>query len=140
MRSRIVTRYYCDFCKKAGFVRKWIVKHERACTANPNRICGVCEMMDFSPEPLAQLIELTKFLAVPLAVGAEGDGLLTLDIGGLNTVRVVAGGCPACVLAALRQSNVYCSDFDYKKEMAPVLAKCNEEREYEMNQFRSSYG
>lgn len=42
MRAMKRWRYYCDHCRKVGGSRSAMEKHERGCTANPARICGVC--------------------------------------------------------------------------------------------------
>lgn len=38
MREKTVKRFYCDFCRKAGFKRKQIETHERHCYRNPKRV------------------------------------------------------------------------------------------------------
>jgi hypothetical protein len=35
-------RYYCDHCKKVSGLRTAMAKHEKGCTLNPARECGVC--------------------------------------------------------------------------------------------------
>lgn len=65
MRSRRITRtrHYCDFCEAAGRLKGFwtktaAVKHERGCTANPDRICGLCEsaIPTLEQKPIAALI------------------------------------------------------------------------------------
>jgi hypothetical protein len=34
-------RYYCDHCGKAGGSKWHMANHERGCTANPDRVCGM---------------------------------------------------------------------------------------------------
>jgi hypothetical protein len=77
-----VNRYYCDFCKKGGCSGGHIAKHERSCTRNPNRVCGVCREAHLEQKPTADLLAALK------ANGVEG-------------VQAVASGCPACVMAAI---------------------------------------
>lgn len=79
-------RYYCDFCKKSGASAGHMKKHEKSCTANPNRICGFCGF----PTDVKSL------------VSALGDG----DNEGVKRLREEAEGCPACMLSAIRQSGL----------------------------------
>lgn len=60
-----------------------MVRHERGCTLNPHRACGVCK----NSEP--DIVALS-------GVALTGDIAKLLD---------AADGCPACVLAAIRQAN-----------------------------------
>lgn len=75
-------RYYCEFCKKSGASGGWIAKHERGCTRNPDRICGMCDKAGCEQHTIQEL----------LAVLEEGGAVKTLAF---------AAGCPACVVAAI---------------------------------------
>lgn len=33
--------YYCDFCRKYRLRRASMIVHEKCCTLNPNRVCGL---------------------------------------------------------------------------------------------------
>ena len=119
MRQAKRWRYYCDFCKKVSGRRSAMERHEKGCTMNPNRVCGVGDKWKGGcvatvPELLAELAEK-----------------------GYPALRNLAEECPACILAALRQSTAIISDqdasdgrydFDYKKEMENVWRDVNEER------------
>lgn len=114
MRKKRVWRYYCDFCKHAKC--RSVEKHEAHCTANPNRLCGMCKWDRKEPKPIAELkAALTK---------------------GLETLRQVTQ-CPACILAAIRQSGStsYEYEFDYRAEgeayWGNLQAKWQREAEYE---------
>lgn len=98
MRSKRITRtrHYCDFCeaegrKKGFWSRPSIEKHERGCTANPNRICGICEQGDLRQRPIAELIA---------CISTDKPDC------GMADLRKLSDGCPACILAGLRQSNI----------------------------------
>lgn len=82
MRTRTVKRYYCDHCKKAGLSRFHMEKHERGCTANPNRVCGMCQLVDGPNATLPELLDAARI--------------------GLTELRSTALGCPACMLAGIR--------------------------------------
>lgn len=87
MKMAMRPRYYCDFCKKVGGNPASMKKHEASCTNRPDRVCGMCsqEGHEQAQTPLNALI--------PLAVAGDIDGL-----------RKAANGCPACMLAAIRQA------------------------------------
>lgn len=75
-------RYYCDFCKKSGAAGGHIAKHERGCTKNPGRECGMCKIAKLEQKPVAEL-------------------LAALNDGGLPAVTELAQHCPACILSAI---------------------------------------
>jgi hypothetical protein len=79
MRTVMRPRYYCDHCKKANGSPSAMKRHERGCTANPSRQCGVCGF----PTDYEKLI--------PIAM--SGD---------IKALEESAEGCPACMLAAIR--------------------------------------
>ena len=89
MITKKVNRYYCEFCRKGGQVKHCIQKHENGCTANPNRACGMCLHAGLTQRPMA---ELTK----PVAEGKWG----------IEELHKATEGCPACMLAAIRQSGI----------------------------------
>jgi len=124
MRERKVTRLYCDHCNKGGFQRPAMAKHERGCTNNPNRVCRVCECGGIDAKPLAELIAFAK-----TAVDANGfEGILSDQQEA--KLREMAGDCPCCLLATLRQSSVVMHDFDFAKEMKAFWKMYNEEHGY----------
>lgn len=132
MRKRQVWRYYCEYCKKAGCSGGHMARHEAGCTANPNRVCGVCRIAGLTAAPLAQLIAFCRSKAT-WDVAQPEDGPLhgSVDKAALDELRSLAGGCPVCMFAALRQSNVYASKdhFDMKAELAAIWSEVNAERE-----------
>lgn len=83
MRSVMRMRHYCDFCTKQTGTKQSMLKHEARCTANPNRKCGMCEMLGEVQKPISELIEAYET--------------------GFNALRKAANECPACILAAQRQ-------------------------------------
>jgi hypothetical protein len=89
MRKVMRWRYYCDHCKRAGGSAAHIAKHERGCTNNPSRVCGLCAK---SGNGISQ--------PVSLLVAALGIG----DDAGMKALRDLCDDCPACILAALRQT------------------------------------
>ena len=126
-------RYYCDHCKKAGGSKHHMRKHEERCTMNPNRVCGMCRMLEEVQSDIGDMI------------AAIGPYMPHSDWGdeALCRLRDSANGCPACMLAAIRQANVtytlreewgpdywfpnkeeqvrFHFKFDFKKEAADVV-------------------
>jgi hypothetical protein len=99
---RIRTRWYCDYCEKGFWTRSSAEKHNHSCTLNPLRICGFCINCRIDQKPLTTLravLSQTK-----------------LDRG-VAELRELAKGCPACMYAALRQSDVsWLGHFEFKAE------------------------
>ncbi len=102
-------------------------KHERGCTKNPARVCGMCIVGTGAPSShtMQRLIEI-------LGNGSPEK---------MKELRRETDNCPACILAALRQgsptwwaddvnrsvdnSHV---DFDFKKEAAEFWREVNAEK------------
>ena len=129
-------RYYCDFCKKSGGRKDAIVKHERGCTARPDRVCGLCEHCgELQPE----MIVLTEFIDsyckdlprydnyADISAGHDelavsGDKLDPM----VEELDKLANNCPACMLAALRQAETETwSNFSFKAELDEWWAEEN---------------
>jgi hypothetical protein len=121
-----VWRYWCDYCGKAGLSGGHMKNHELHCTKNPNRYCRMCHIIEFDAKPLPDLLEIMK----PAINGWEDsewafegktyneEKMKEILADCMKRLREAADGCPACILAAIRQSNipVPCTDFDFKKE------------------------
>lgn len=128
MRKKKVWRYWCEHCGKGGCGGHAIGKHERACIRNPARTCGMCRVAEGEQKPMADLIA-------------------SLVAGGLQELRQAAGGCPACMLAAIVQERLgrgiktlaqlsspeayeeeagRYGEFDYKKERDAFWRDANE--------------
>lgn len=75
--------HYCDHCKKSTGTKPAMVKHEKACTANPERVCSMCK----------RLGEVQ--LSIPDLQAAYTKGF--------NALREACHDCPACILATERQ-------------------------------------
>ena len=128
MKTKRVNRYYCDFCKKSGCSAPHMKKHEERCTMNPERICGVCPLVDAVQGPLAPLVAMFPSPVDHVATGPDFDESFTHAVSeALKAVRAAANNCPACVFAALRQADMALSatDFDWTKEMKVVWDEAN---------------
>ena len=135
MKAKKKWRYYCDFCKKVGGSKPGMERHELRCTANPNRVCGMCVALDQTQPkiqdlldslPTLQELELPHGTIFSFRVLAEGHAYNVPDI---KKLRLVSGGCPACMLAALRQrglTEIIDKDvFDYQKECSEAWKEVN---------------
>ena len=109
MRTKRVNRYYCDYCKKSGCSKYHMERHEMFCTMNPNRECRMCALVDEPQPDLAELIALLP--TASWEQESEDNGLLSYDFhdaldGAMVKLKEAANGCPACMLAALRQTGI----------------------------------
>lgn len=142
MKVKKVNRYYCDHCKKSGCSAHHIRKHEKGCTLNPERECGMCKMVDSSGQrPLAELMALLPDIThTKNRFGFEclsEEMRATLDAA-FASLREATGNCPACILAAIRQryhEKPYLFEFDFKKEVKEVWDNINEANTDSHNEY-----
>jgi len=106
MRAYRSWRYRCDYCKKAGGSKFHMAKHEKGCTARPDRICGICDKDGLWQKTSAEIVNI-------------------LDTEGFNAMKKYVHNCPACILAGLRQTKLDNGDnegrrhdWDFKKAIA----------------------
>ena len=99
MRKAQRWRYYCDHCDKSGGSGGHMAKHEAACTANPNRVCGFCGQ----DRPVAELMVI---------LGAGGAAWKS----GMAALRLETQNCPGCMLATIRQSSFHFPAADKAEE------------------------
>lgn len=126
-------RYYCDYCKKSGGSKHHMEDHERSCTMNPNRDCSMCLYTGGFDSGLAEMVAIIKsrITSFESDYGYEvwkiADGETEGSI--IAKIRDISG-CPACILAAIRQSGVpfLFESFNYKKERDDVWKEVNIEK------------
>ena len=98
MRKKQVWRYFCEFCKKSGCSGGHLRRHEETCTANPARACRMCRPgVAVLDPPTAKLVAI---LTEP------GENTTEAWEEKMERLRDLAQECPACILAAIRQSGV----------------------------------
>jgi hypothetical protein len=91
MRTKKVTRYYCDFCSKSKATKVSMARHESVCYFNPTRCCVTCGQENHAGQ-------------LPQTNVAENRD--RLDKFGFDVDRLYeAIKCPTCVLAAVLQEN-----------------------------------
>ena len=126
MKRKKVWRYYCDHCKKSGCSGGWISRHEKRCTANPDRVCGFCRLADIDQVPIHVL---TDTIHDEMAV-SEPISVAEAAANAVKALRDKTEGCPACILAAIRQSGLRPGviNFDFKSEAAAWFSCYNNEQ------------
>jgi hypothetical protein len=106
--------YYCEHCRRHGLSRAAMAKHEAGCTMNPVRVCrwridghsDGTKQMDMAP--IAQGVSYRAF---------HSGGFLSAE--DIDWLRSELDGCPACMLAALRQSDV--AEFHYDARSGTIF-------------------
>lgn len=118
MRSKPSTRYYCDFCNKGGNSASAMSRHEKHCTMNPARECRMCALVENEQRPMPDLVACLSPLLLPEILSLEDHLWQRESQKCMALLRESAGGCPACILAAIRQGGLvsYMVDFDWDKE------------------------
>ena len=104
MQEKLVKRYTCDFCRKKKYAKGAMAKHEKHCTLNPNRECGMCKIAGRAsptPDELAGLIAM--FPLDKFDFSNSGQSIL---LGLWPTMADSLHDCPACIMAVLRQANI----------------------------------
>ena len=140
MRRKKVWRFYCEFCKKSGCSGGHISKHEKRCTNNPDRFCGMCKMQDLKQPSLQDMKALlpnpdTYAKQSEYGIGVEYVGLDVAVEEVMEKFREAAGFCPACIMAALRQKGIpvpLVTSFNFTAECKEWWAEFNEaNRDYD---------
>ncbi len=119
MKTKKVSRYYCDFCGKGGCGAGHMKKHERGCTLNPDRQCGLCALFEEG-----QVIYADLDAALNKDIVAGGEGVMKLE-----NLRDASRNCPLCILSTLRLSKEnegsMENDFNFKNEIDAFWADYN---------------
>jgi hypothetical protein len=136
-----VNQYQCEFCGKRGLSASHMTKHEKRCTMNPGRICGMCGMV----EQKNDVRELMAILPNPVLM-AQNEYEESMDIFHLENVkeievvllklREVSGNCPACIMAALRQKKIpipAITAFNFTKECQAFWHEWNEKNNKQLD-------
>jgi hypothetical protein len=113
MITKRVNRYYCEYCKKANCCAPAMKRHEERCTLNPHRKCGMCKLMDKEQPPMAFLLTVVNAFNIreEEITGPGINGNITwkewvIPKSFTEDLERAAEGCPACMLAAIRQSKI----------------------------------
>lgn len=144
MTEKTKTVFYCDFCRKHGLSRRAMEKHELYCTMNPNRRCR-WYLNDYYPS--ARMLSsgsdtthrMRRGLPRWVRIFALADEYTPPEEREkfMARLREHALGCPACMLAAIRQSGVDTwrirgdGGWDYEREVQRFRKEEREHWEYE---------
>lgn len=125
MRVKKMNRYYCDYCPKANCSSGAMRLHEKHCTANPERECRMCRrrMRALGIEMTRPYIGLAilKELVPDAAKNPECSMYSDHQFDEVMApVLKAAWGCPACLLAVVRQMEL-CVFFDYKERTKMIF-------------------
>jgi len=141
MLTKIKKVYYCEHCGRHRLTPNSIEKHEKGCTANPNRVCGVCECATTMKDLLAKYEGRFGIYVETNSLGYESRSArwarepVTLD-----ELRTDTDGCPVCMLAVIRQCDLNnspgeFSTFDYQTEHRQYWQEKNDLYEHEMEYY-----
>ena len=140
--------YYCEYCNKHGLSAGSMSKHEKHCTANPDRECRLCGNSINVGEVAKKLSSRFKLVDHPeenihkfITIKVEWIGeKITMD-----ELDDLSECCPICKLAIMRQSKLthwVFSDtelrFHYLEELKDFWADKNRE-EQEREEMREMY-
>lgn len=134
--------YYCDFCKKKGLSAPVIARHEKHCTANPDRECKPCkESRDIKTfiEKLKSRFEIKE--TIDQYTGFTNQEVIWKGYP-ITLIEILefTDECPNCTLAVLRQTKLNYSVFNLKYDYQTSLKewwkeKNNEEYGAEMRSY-----
>lgn len=114
MKTKRVLRYWCDHCNKSGGRKDAMIKHEKHCIKNPQRICRMC------------IANNSKQLSIDELVNILNDE-------GLDKLKEKTKNCPACILAAIVKSKRYDlsekARWNFKEEVNKFWERKNNEEE-----------
>lgn len=147
-------RYYCDHCKKVSGARTSMEKHEKGCTLNPGRDCGICGFLNTGGAALVDLMavlpDAAKFKRMESwdageEYGGSGEYEVVDDEGlreavhaVLPKLRELTEDCPACILAALRQRGIpvpVVTDFKWSDEFKAAQERMHAHRDEQEGRY-----
>ena len=128
--------YYCEHCKKHGLSAPHIARHEKGCTNNLTRVCGMCRAGELDQQPIESLLVCLPDCPDPaLQLWPDSSpeheqymGQLQRLEDGMEALRELCQQCPACIAAALRQKNIpwHAANFDFQDECADFWKAVND--------------
>jgi len=113
MIEKLVKQFKCEHCGKKQYAKGSMRVHEAHCTNNPSRKCRLCERVEVATGGAKASVDLSELIAV-----LRDRGMVPLAR--MATVRVLTD-CPACMLAAIRQSGIWAEYFAADNESANAL-------------------
>ncbi|MBU0907884.1 MAG: hypothetical protein KKE05_07050 [Nanoarchaeota archaeon] len=139
MITKKVNRYYCEYCKKANCSASSISKHEKSCTLNPVRVCGMCKIFNLEQSKMSDLLTI---LPKPVMAEDEYGSITVINIQEIEVampkLREATENCPACILAVLRQMEIpvpAIRSFNFTEECKSWWADFNEAQDGKYNYY-----
>ena len=143
MEMKLKKVYYCDYCKKKGMSASAMSKHEKHCTANPNRECRMCENSWNYSLIAKEFKKRYKIISVPSGFSdynlEEIKWIKEPII--INEIHDIVEGCPMCILTIMRLAGltnpILNLSFDYHEAVNKRWAEINKEmaREDEISTY-----
>ena len=136
MRKAKRWRYYCDFCNKCGGSAFHMRNHESACTNNPDRRCNMCKLLDLTQVPMKRLkgiiaayeSRVYSFVYPPYDRDSSDQAAKEL----MDALKKETDGCPACIFAAIRQTETWHVGFQWEKERDVYMSRVKSYKEAKM--------
>lgn len=118
--------YYCKHCKKYRLAKNAMEKHEKGCTLNPRRDCGMCEYGDGGMAFEDLLAKFPIVLTPEWVIEGNTFGHDQWERERIKVFEQVKDEtiCPACRLAWIRQNNVSV-EYDYATDSAQFWTAYN---------------
>ncbi len=133
MITKKVNRYYCEYCKKAGCNKFYMERHEKHCTANPNRKCRMCAYAELEQTKITdEILSIIPDPNIHAGKAEYWDGEEMSDIyekmlhEAMDKISPMINGCPACMLSVIRLARKKYNreidfPFNYKNEAESFL-------------------
>lgn len=113
MIEKLVRQFKCEYCGKKQYAKGAMRAHEAHCTNNPARKCRLCERVEVATGGAKEGVELSELVA------ALRDREMA-PLARMTAVRALTD-CPACMLAAIRQSGIWVEYLAADNEVASAL-------------------
>jgi len=138
--------YYCEFCGKRSL--RTLAKHESRCTANPDRECGICKLLENETKDIKPLIEKYRksyeLIEVDDNYGTPHTRTVAIWTGEAITLKMIkeeVDQCPACTLAIINLSGL---NKQYNEQGERLIEKLNLSKELqsiwgEINESKPNY-
>ena len=132
MKIKVCKIYYCDFCGKHRHFSGVMAVHEKHCTMNPNRECRMCERIGLPKETIASVKRAYKTL-LSHKIDHGINGVYVANFNKRIEKLYQDLGCPACMLAVLRQhQGDWMNEWDFQEELKKYWEKKREQEQREV--------
>jgi len=136
MRVETKKIYYCEYCKKKSMRKDIMKKHEKICTENVNRECGICKLLKNDRSDIKSISEIALTMIKHKETSRECGGVIDITILNeaevLDYIREKTNSCPNCILSVIKQIrkniDVWFPSFKYKNEFEAMMQDINADR------------